>query len=111
MVAAVIKFLWAIIVICWRLFYWGSSAAVLMAFTGCMFAGYYLFKERHPRVKSHGLEPTEWVGNAVIVLLCTFVPLLNTACAWYLFTEHETIIREALKKTELKYGVADEIPF
>jgi len=108
LVAAVINILFAIIRFCWNVFYWGSAAATLMAFTGCVFAGYYLFKERHPQVRVHGLEPAEWAGNIVIVLVCTLVPLLNTACAWYLFAEQETIIHEALKKTELKCGIADE---
>lgn len=110
--AAVIDFLIAVLVFCWKVFYWGSFTATMMAFTGCVFAGYYLFKERYPKMITYGLEPTEWIGSLLIILVCAFVPLLNTACAWFLFTEHKSIVSETLKEVELKYGIdKDEIPF
>lgn len=76
----------------------------MMAFTGCVFGGYDLFKERHPRDYWKVTASEEWIVSAIIVVLVAFVPLLNTCYALYLFTEHEKIVHEAIEKIEVKHG-------
>lgn len=108
LVAQAINFLLAIIKFCWNVFYWGSAIATIAGVTGCIFASYYLFKERHPHTQVRDQAPAEWVGNAVILFVCTFIPILNTGCAIYFFREQKTIIYNTLKKVELECGVAEQ---
>lgn len=110
MVARVIDILWAILCFCWKIFYWGSAAASLAVISGAIFAGYYLVKERHPNCRFP--KSDNWIVTMATLILLCLIPLVNTACAYYMWSEHDRLVKEAVKAVAIKCGLAeDDIPF
>ena len=108
LVAAAIDVLINILLFCWKVFYWGSFTAMMMVFAGCVFGGYYLFKEKHPRdYWKVTASSNEGICLFVVVVLIALVPLVNAFGVWFLFTEHESIVHETIKKIEVKHGFTE----
>lgn len=106
MVAQAIEILFAILLFCLKLFYWGSVIGCFMAYTGCVAGTYYVMRERHEdyhRVKLDSIFRSV-IGAGAISLLIAFVPLINTAMIYVTCTDHHNIIKSAVDKIEVRHG-------